>query len=301
MANRIYPEDPFHFAPLWDAILDVYDVFSEICTKHNLRHYVIGGTLLGAVRHKGFIPWDDDFDLAMPRQDYERLKELLDSELPPHLKFMDHGNTPEFKFHFGKILDVREDLVLRVEKEICHELSNGIFIDIFPVDGYPDSIIGSAMVRASELVHNLVRYSKAYGKNGFGMSSKRRVARTFGKVAAPLLAPFVKNVTDDEIWFKWNEDHGREIPFSDDHMTGTLGCAEGRFQLVFRRNIFGTPSDVDFCGMKVPAPRDWDGFLRVNYNANYMTPPPEDKRRPTHEYSSRCPWWLGPTNNSRPK
>ena len=294
MENRIYPEDPFHFAPLWDAILDIYDVFAEICRKHRLRHYVIGGTLLGAVRHKGFIPWDDDFDLAMPRDDYEKLRLVLDKELPEHLKFVDHSNTPEFLALFGKIQDTRKDFVLCIEKKIGHQLSNGIFIDVFVLDGYPDSWLQRILVRLSEKTRNAVRYARFRQRGDAPMTFRKWEVY----VAGNLLSPFFKDYSKDELWFAWSDAHARERPFDNGHWSATMGFGLGRFQLVFGKRIFGEPAMLDFCGKKVPVPSDWDAFLKVNYNENYMTPPSEDRRRPTHSYESRFPWWLGPTRKT---
>ena len=74
--------------PVWSAILEVYDQYALVCNRFGLRHWVAYGTLLGAVRHKGFIPWDDDFDVFMPREDYERFLSIADTELPEYLKIV---------------------------------------------------------------------------------------------------------------------------------------------------------------------------------------------------------------------
>ena len=88
------PHLPYNLAPVWKVVLDIYREFAAICQRHSLRHYAAFGTALGAVRHKGFIPWDDDFDVMMPRPDYERLIEIAPSELPAHLQFLSKKTTP---------------------------------------------------------------------------------------------------------------------------------------------------------------------------------------------------------------
>ena len=75
--------------PLWDALYEIYEEFAKICDKHGLRYYAFAGTLLGAIRHNGFIPWDDDLDVAMPRPDYEKFIQISKTELPRHLNFVD--------------------------------------------------------------------------------------------------------------------------------------------------------------------------------------------------------------------
>ena len=106
--------------------LSLLEKYIEICTKHNLRYYALGGTLLGAIRHKGFIPWDDDMDLGMPRKDYEKFLEICQNELPSNVILRIHddnlGNT--------SIMDT--SLQIEFGGVVCSP-----FIDVFPLDGYP--------------------------------------------------------------------------------------------------------------------------------------------------------------------
>ena len=151
-------EDPFGLRPLWDASLGIYREIAKICERHGLRYYVTDGTALGAVRHKGFIPWDDDFDMSMPRPDYEKFKKIFMAELPPHLKFVDFHNTPEFGLLFGKVQDCRRDKIEALEKVVGFQLSNGLFIDIFPIDGYPRSrFVGKVVYFLSRIFGRIAR------------------------------------------------------------------------------------------------------------------------------------------------
>ena len=121
---------------IWAIELELLSVFDEICRKHNLRYFVTYGTLLGAVRHKGFIPWDDDLDVAMLRPDYERLKLVIQDELKEPYFFQD-AYTDSILSTFSKI---RHSHTTAIEKKYCQDAAphQGIFIDIFPLDGgYP--------------------------------------------------------------------------------------------------------------------------------------------------------------------
>lgn len=106
----------------------------EICKKYKLRYYLCGGTLLGAVRHKGFIPWDDDIDVLMPREDFEKLLRLEKAETRYGGKdcFLKSGNSI---YPFIKLINT--NTVLK-EKYLSEEFTTGIWIDIFPLDGMPD-------------------------------------------------------------------------------------------------------------------------------------------------------------------
>ena len=117
--------------PVWDRLLELYERFDAFCKERHLRYYVTGGTLLGAVRHDGFIPWDDDFDVVMPRPDYIRMLEL---EAHPQDAFFSQAGTTEKPLLFVKLLD---------EKVPC------TWIDIIPIDGMPkaDILFGYWMLK----------------------------------------------------------------------------------------------------------------------------------------------------------
>ena len=106
--------------------VELLKIFDDICRVHNLTYYALGGTLLGAIRHGGFIPWDDDMDLGMPRKDYERFIELSSTILPEYVKLIIHYDN----LNNTSIRDISTTIIFG-EKE-CHP-----FIDIFPLDGYP--------------------------------------------------------------------------------------------------------------------------------------------------------------------
>ena len=114
-----------------DKILEVYKVFKALCEKHDLRFFAIGGTAIGAVRHKGFIPWDDDMDLGMPVEDYEKFVRIAKSELKPPYSFT------EIPCMGGKVFDASTTFL---EVHCLGQKDNyyGVFVDIFPLVGVPD-------------------------------------------------------------------------------------------------------------------------------------------------------------------
>lgn len=292
MENKITSEDPFHFTPLWNAVLDIYLEFAAICERHGLRHYVIGGTLLGAVRHKGFIPWDDDFDLAMPRQDYDKFKELAKTELPQHFQWMDRHNTPEFRSLFGKVMDCRREKIAELEHAVGHQLSNGLFIDVFPVDGYYLTGFAALKRKWSEFVcQSVVRFLTRKGR-----PPAKTLAGKVSTFAGGLLIPFCPHLWGVRKCGDRAENIFRSLPFVDDRVSGLNGVNCGAVQMVFKPGLFSTPVQLPFEGIKVAAPAQYLDFLAINYG-DYMKLPPEDKRVPSHEYAARCPWWLGPTKD----
>ena len=114
-----------------EEILKVMDEVDRICRENNLQYYLIGGTLLGAVRHEGFIPWDDDLDIAMPREDYETFLAISPSALPSHLKIGTARYDVNYHRLFSKVYNVNTRFVEHVGEK---ETNMGIFVDIFPLD-----------------------------------------------------------------------------------------------------------------------------------------------------------------------
>ena len=110
--------------PLWDAILEVYKVFAAICDKHSLRYCADCGTALGAVRHGGFIPWDDDMDIQMPRPDYEKFASLAPKELPKGYAWIDRFNCPDYDNAFGKVIVTDKSKVDLIAKESGYKLGS---------------------------------------------------------------------------------------------------------------------------------------------------------------------------------
>lgn len=282
-------KDPFGLTPLWTALLEVYQAFAAVCARYGLRHFVAFGTLLGAVRHKGFIPWDDDFDVLMPRPDYEKFVEISKMELPKHLKFVNWHNTKEFKLLFGKIQDSRRDEVLRVEREIGHQLSNGIFIDIFPIDGYPTSRIGRVVEKTCGSLRTsyfrfLTRKNRPPAKTLLG-----KVSTFVGCLVSPLYL-----FRSQAAMMQMAEDVALSRSFNALRSSAVTGNRVGSYEVVYPSGIFTDVKMVQFASIMVPVPSEVETLLRLSYG-DYMQLPPEECRRPSHEYGTRCSWWLGPT------
>lgn len=126
-----------HLSDIQKSILTLYADFQTICKENNLHYCAIGGTAIGAVRHNGFIPWDDDMDLGMPVEDFERFKKICsEHKLPKHLEFMD------IAWMGGKLFDNRTTVI---ETQFITKPTKyyGVFIDIFPMIGMPDNADGN--------------------------------------------------------------------------------------------------------------------------------------------------------------
>lgn len=117
--------------------LEALTVIDQICRRHSIKYTLIDGSLLGAIRHNGFIPWDDDVDIAMLRDDLEKFKLICKTELPSKYFYQDMSTDPEYLYLFDKI---RINNTLFKESYLAeYNINHGVFIDIFPVDNVSDN------------------------------------------------------------------------------------------------------------------------------------------------------------------
>ena len=144
--------------------LNILDFFVQVCEDHALSYFLSGGTLLGAIRHNGFIPWDDDIDVMMPRKDYERLKEVFPDH--PYYKFLYHGNTHNYPKPFGTINDVRTYKPENNIRNKCRYIL-GVNIDVFPIDELPASKDDrhQYFMELSQIAHKLYCITYSYKKS----------------------------------------------------------------------------------------------------------------------------------------
>lgn len=131
-------EDNSTIKNLHSVELEILTVVDEFCKKHSIPYSLYGGTLLGAVRHKGFIPWDDDVDVCMMREDYERFIALWERSNNHEYILQYKGNTPKVENTFAKIR--KNNTTFRQSNEADVDFHTGIFIDIFPFDRYPRGV-----------------------------------------------------------------------------------------------------------------------------------------------------------------
>lgn len=138
MERRILTPEEFRRMQL--VGLEILEEVDRVCRKHNIKYVIFCGTLLGAVRHKGYIPWDDDADIAMLREDYEKFKSVL-TDLNPKICFLqDHETDQEYRWGYSKVRRTGTTYIRLGQEHLKNK--TGIFIDIFPLDDIPLSVPG---------------------------------------------------------------------------------------------------------------------------------------------------------------
>ena len=130
---RLHTVTNYDIRTLQQKIIGNLEAIDRVCREHHLRYYLWAGTMLGAIRHKGFIPWDDDMDIAMPRPDYDRLVAHWREWLPQPYEFISHETDASYPYPFGKIEDASTTVLERPDFKFLE----GVYVDVFPIDGVP--------------------------------------------------------------------------------------------------------------------------------------------------------------------
>lgn len=249
---------------LHNKILDTLVAVDAVCKKHNLRYYIIAGTLLGAVRHKGFIPWDDDLDIAMPRSDYDKLIAHSTEWLPKQYELICTENDPNYPLPFAKIQNAETTLIERKHMKYL----GGIYIDVFPLDGVPQNKLARRWHFIKYQFYKKVLYFiyRDPYRHGHGPSSW-----------IPLLCR--KYFTIEEVQQKMrsmmkSNDYDKS-QFVVDHDDGLKG--------VMKKSVLGTPTPIQFENATVMGAEHPHEYLKQKYG-EYMVIPPHAKQRQHNFY-----------------
>ena len=238
-------------------LLEILKAVDKVCRAHELTYYIEAGTLLGAVRHQGFIPWDDDIDIIMPRPDYDRLMAHSEEWLPQPLRMMTGENSAHYHHPFAKVIDGSTRLVER-------NLPMGLYVDIFPIDG----MSGCKLVQKTHVLwfryvtKKLLYFScRDPYKHGNGVSSW-----------LPLLCQKIYGYERaqraiDRMQRKY--DYATHDIIIDHDFYG---------RGIMPKSVLGTPMEIVFEDSRFYAPEHPEEYLARVYGSDYMTPPPPEKR-----------------------
>ena len=246
--------------------IEILNVVDQFCRGMAIPYFLCGGTLLGAVRHQGFIPWDDDLDICMPRKEYDRFITAWNEAAPKGYILQNKENTPAFSQSFTKI---RKEHTTFLQEEIERgRYHTGIFIDVFPIDRAPSGKAGKLAYFAECMLYHLFTREFVPPKAGI-------VTRIGSAVLLALVRGKSREKAREALLYvlkKHDDDPSRQTVL---------------FDTVIRMKQFYPPSFFDDCvmlpfeGESYPAMTGWDEYLTMLYG-DYLTLPPESERTWKH-------------------
>ena len=254
--------------------LEILESVARFCEEHDLRYFLAYGTLIGALRHKGFIPWDDDIDVIMPRPDYEKFVTYCKTQKTP-FKFLSAQTDDGYAYLFGKVMDT--------ETELCEFMGNrnkvdmGVFIDIFIYDG-----MGNTEEEAKKNF-NKSRFSREL----LVASNWKKFFRSKTKAwyYEPIRFAFflISRMRNHKKLIRSVEKKYENIDFYANEYVGNL-CSDKRDLSIIKRREIDTYTTLEFEGEQFSVFSGYETYL-TNMFGDYMQLPPEDKRVTHHTFS----------------
>ena len=255
-------QDEYGILKLQNIILNIMKYIHELCEKHGIDYYIIGGTALGAVRHGGFIPWDDDLDIAMTRDNYNKFLEVCKKELDRNEFFLQEGRK-DWYLYFSKLR--LKNTVFNEEHQASYDIpieNRGIFVDVFPLDKAANSKLG-----------RLWQYGCSKMLIAYAMRGIRYENDTWSKKVAKSFATILK-IRRLRVWMmaqvtKYNQRSTKYI--------GDFFDKVSFKDASYPRELWGKPTLVAFEGIELYAPEKLHDYLSF-YFGDYMKLPPIEKR-----------------------
>ena len=254
--------------------LEILIDFDKLCRAHDIKYQLFSGTLIGAIRHNGFIPWDDDVDVCMLREEYEKFLEVGKKELGEEYFIQNYMSDPKFQSQYSKLRKNNTRYVEYMVQDV--DMHHGIFIDVFPYDNVkPTTLIGKVqritINKLKEINYCRVKRVNQSEKNGFVRARKN--------LTYYILKIVPKRSMDDTI---------KKLSLmsnnSDTECVAELGIStsKGMYEkFTLKKDIFYDSIEWEFEGYKFPVPKEYDYVLTKNYG-DYMSLPSIEEQQPHH-------------------
>lgn len=242
----------------------------SFCRKNGINYSLAGGSLIGAVRHKGFIPWDDDIDLMMMRDDYNKFVSIYTDEI---FKVLSHRRINTWPHLYCSVVDPRTEVLYHGEKKS----KRGVWVSIFPIDRIPDdnNVVNKMIRDVQKISGSMIRIKKSYWTPNTNFMYN--LAKAIGRI---VLSPFPVSIwcnKIERIIISHNNEPTKRYSSSAEWAFGTI--------FNFSADSFDGYVDLDFEDMKCMCCAGYDDYLRGQYG-DYMQLPPEEARVPKHDFKA---------------
>ena len=244
--------------------MSVFSAFDKICKKHDIKYSMEGGTLMGAAKFKNFVPWDDDIDVVMRREDYERFLKVAPKELGEEFFLQSYNNVPEFPLNYAKLCR-NNTKILNYAYSHLDKMNHGIFMDIFPIDN-----IDPKNFKLQRLFVGAFTSARALKLKTTKQKGIKAVI--YGVLSLLPMKFLIKNI---QFWCNINNKKKTELRYEI--------CNSNKKFAPLRYDLYENYIELDFGGNRFLAVKDYDEFLKTRFGKDYMREmPSEDKRGRSH-------------------
>ena len=264
---EIEPQQNQNLNETQQYIMSVLTSLLEITEKMNIRCYMQGGTMLGAIRHKGFIPWDDDVDLGIMRPDYEVFLKEVEKLLPEHLELRTYWDETAHHYYFARIIDNRHLIKRMGSAEVRYE---NVWVDIFPLDGMPNRTLARKLHQAklswARLTYHLSSIEKVNAKRPGRPAMEKLV------IKLALSLKFVFRMDTKKRLDKIDRLLKKYPVEGSDYIINFMGQTSFKFNEMIKKEIYSDGTMYPFEDIQMFGPTQYDAYLTSLYG-DYMVPP----------------------------
>lgn len=253
-------------------ILHVLREVTRVLEELKIPYFMQGGTMLGAVRHEGFIPWDDDVDLGIPRADYDRLLTEVSAHLPENLELRTYDDPTDHHYYFARIVDTRYQI--RRMGSIEERLEN-IWVDLFPLDGMPNGLLSRQWHKFRLLMTRLKFHLSCFEKVNIKRPGRPLIERIIIRIA--MITRVGKWWNTRKQLDKLDRLLKKYPPEKSDYLVNFTGQTSFKFNEMFKKEVYGQGKEYPFEDMRMVGPVQYDAYLKSLYG-DYMTPPRVEDR-----------------------